>query len=274
LSIYSIILAQSIFIIQFVYYQLIKTAIMRTTQIYIPYYTTYTHVYQLAKAIQEGAKQVPNVEVTLYRIPETLSSEVLSKLHAAPATSDPEISPELLAKADGILFGFPTRFGSLPAQVKTFLDACGGIWMNGGLKKKFAGTFIATGSQHGGQETTHLSMINFFAHNGMTYVPLGYASEHLNESEEMIGGSPYGASVIAGSDGSRQPSEKELEIARIQGREFAELVSTYIKGATLPSQTTAAAKISNTATINEKQAQKLEKSKSNSLLRRLTRVFH
>ncbi|KXN67896.1 flavo protein WrbA [Conidiobolus coronatus NRRL 28638] len=203
---------------------------VQKTKISIPYYTTYTHVYQLAKAIKEGAEQIPNVEVTLYRIPETLPQEVLEKMHAAPPTSDPEFTPELLTQADGVLFGFPTRFGSLPAQLKSFLDACGGLWASGALRNKFAGTFVSTSSQHGGQETTHLAMINFFAHNGMAYVPLGYASDHVGEDEELIGGSPYGASVIAGSDGSRMPNEKELDIARTQGRKFAQIVSTYVKG--------------------------------------------
>jgi NAD(P)H dehydrogenase (quinone) len=202
----------------------------RATKIAIPYYSTYTHVYQLAKAIKEGVERVPNVEVALYRIPETLPQEVLEKMHAAPASEDPEITTDILTAADGFLIGFPTRFGSFPAQVKTFIDSTGGLWASKALYGKFAGTFVSTASQHGGQETTHLSLINWFAHNAINYVPLGYASPHVGEDQEILGGSPYGASTIAGSSGARQPTEKELETARIQGENFAKLVSTYVKG--------------------------------------------
>ncbi|KXN67895.1 flavo protein, partial [Conidiobolus coronatus NRRL 28638] len=117
-----------------------------------------------------------------------------------------------------------------PAQVKSFIDSLGGLWFSKALYGKFAGTFVSTSSQHGGQETTHLSLINWFAHNAINYVPLGYASPHVGEDQEILGGSPYGASTIAGSSGARQPTEKELETARIQGENFAKLVSTYVKG--------------------------------------------
>ncbi|KXN67902.1 protoplast secreted protein 2 precursor [Conidiobolus coronatus NRRL 28638] len=202
----------------------------RTTKIAIPYYTTYHHIYQLAKAIKEGAEKVANVEVTLYRIPETLPKNILEMIHAAPATEDPEVTGDILAAADGFLIGFPTRFGSMPAQVKSFIDSTGALWATKALYGKFAGTFISSNSQHGGQETTHLSLINWFAHNAINYVPLGYASPHVGEDQEILGGSPYGASTIGGSSGARQPNEKELETARIQGENFAKLVATYVKG--------------------------------------------
>ncbi|KXN67897.1 flavo protein WrbA [Conidiobolus coronatus NRRL 28638] len=202
----------------------------RATKIAIPYYTTYGHIYQLAKAIKEGVEKVPNVEVTLYRIPETLPKVVLEKMHAAPPSEDPEITGEILAQVDGFLIGYPTRFGSFPAQVKTFIDSTGGLWASKALYGKFAGTFVSSGSQHGGQETTHLALINWLAHNAISYVPLGYASQYSGEEHEILGGSPYGASTIVGSAGARQPSDKELEIARVQGETFAKLVSTYVKG--------------------------------------------
>ncbi|KAI9293540.1 NAD(P)H:quinone oxidoreductase, type IV [Neoconidiobolus thromboides FSU 785] len=203
----------------------------RTTKIYIPYYSTYQHIYTLAKAIKEGAERVPNVEVKLFQVPETLPEEVLAKMHAPAKPEDVEIiTPELLKEADGFLFGIPTRFGMMPAQWKHFWDGCGGLWATGALNGKFAGTFVSSNTQHGGQETTHLTFLTTVAHFGMVYVPLGYASSHLQEANEVIGGSPYGASVVAGENGSKQASEKELEIGRAQGENFAKLVSTYVKG--------------------------------------------
>ncbi|KAI9296873.1 flavodoxin-like protein [Neoconidiobolus thromboides FSU 785] len=203
----------------------------RTTKIYIPYYSTYQHIYSLAKAIKEGAERVPNVEVKIFQVPETLPQEVLTKMYAPPKPEGIEvITPELLKEADGLLFGIPTRFGMMPAQWKHFWDACGGLWATGALQNKFAGTFVSSNTQHGGQETTHLTFLTTIAHFGMVYVPLGYASTHLQEANEVIGGSPYGASVVAGENGAKQASEKELEIARTQGENFAKLVSQYVKG--------------------------------------------
>jgi NAD(P)H dehydrogenase (quinone) len=118
----------------------------------------------------------------------------------------------------------------MPAQIKAFLDSTGGLWASGGLAGKFAGTFFSTASQHGGQETTAFTTITYFAHHGMVYVPLGFANPHLFDNSEVIGGSAYGAGTVANGDGSRQVSQKELEIAHTQGENFGKIVSTYVKG--------------------------------------------
>ncbi|KAI9293536.1 NAD(P)H:quinone oxidoreductase, type IV [Neoconidiobolus thromboides FSU 785] len=203
----------------------------RPTKIFIPYYSTYQHILTLARAIKEGAERVSNVEVTLYQIPETLPQEVLTKMHAPAKPTDIEVlTPEKLKEADGFLFGVPTRFGIMPAQFKHFWDACGGLWATGALQGKFAGTFVSSNTQHGGQETTHLTFLTTFAHFGIVYVPLGYANPNLQEDKDVLGGSPYGASVVAGNNGARQASEKELDIARTQGENFAKILTQYVRG--------------------------------------------
>ncbi|KAI0243701.1 hypothetical protein L0F63_002079 [Massospora cicadina] len=146
-------------------------------KIAIVFYTTYLHIYKLAKAIKEGAEKSGLCEVNLYQVPETLSQEALDKMHAPPKPELPIVTPEILEEADGILFGYPTRYGTLPAQLKDFIDSCGKLW--------------------------------------------------ASEDAEMIGGTPWGASVIAGKDGTRQPSAKELEIAHTQGKNFAKTLCRY-----------------------------------------------
>ncbi|KAJ9073482.1 hypothetical protein DSO57_1016013 [Entomophthora muscae] len=185
-------------------------------QIAIVFYTTYLHTYHLAEAIREGAEKSGNCEIKLYQVPETLSPEELGNINAPTKPELPSITPELLKEADGILFGYPTRHGTLPAQLKELLDSCGGIWAEGALHGKMAGVFCSTSNQHGGHESSIMSLVTILTHFGLIFVPLGYNSPLLNEDAEMIGGSPWGASVIAGKDESRQPNEKELEIARIQ----------------------------------------------------------
>lgn len=199
-------------------------------KILIVFYSTYGHVYKLAQAIAEGAKSVSGVEVILKQVPETLPADVLTKMHASPKPDVPVATVQDLVDADGILFGFPTRFGMMAAQFKAFLDATGGIWKEGKLIGKPAGTFTSTASQNGGQETTHLTAITQFVHHGMVYVPIGYSSPLLFENAEVHGGSPYGASTLAGGDGSRQPSEREITVAKHQGQHFANFVSTLAKG--------------------------------------------
>ena len=132
---------------------------------------------------------------------------------------------EEFLQADAYLFGIPTRYGTMPTQWKTFWDATGALWAKGALVGKLAGTFFSTASQHGGQETTALTTVTHFAHHGMVYVPIGFTHKNLTDNSEVIGGSPYGAGTIAGGDGSRQPSEKELEIALYQGEFFAKFVN-------------------------------------------------
>ncbi|KAI7883991.1 NAD(P)H:quinone oxidoreductase, type IV [Lichtheimia hyalospora FSU 10163] len=197
--------------------------------VYIVIYTLYHHIYKLALEVQKGLEAV-GVEVKLFQVAETLSDEILTKMHAPPKPDLPVISVEQLTEPDGLIFGIPTRFGSCPAQIKALLDATGKLWATGALSGKFAGTFFSTASQHGGQETTSLTTITYFAHHGMIYVPFGFAHTALFDNSEVVGGSAYGAGTVANGDGSRQPTEKELDIARTQGENFGKVVVTYVKG--------------------------------------------
>lgn len=149
----------------------------------------------------------------------------------APAKPDlPILSVDKMAVPDGILFGLPTRFGTMPAQMKALLDASGALWAKGALSGKFAGTFFSTASQHGGQETTALTAVTYFSHHGMMYVPFGYANTALYNNDEVVGGSAYGAGTVADGDGSRQPTQLELGIAKNQGENFGVIVNTFVKG--------------------------------------------
>ncbi|KAG0765214.1 hypothetical protein G6F60_004992 [Rhizopus arrhizus] len=199
----------------------------RQAKVHVVIYTVYHHVYKLGVEVQKGLES-SGVDVKMFQVRETLPENVLTKIKAPPKPNLPIIKPEELNEADGILFGFPTRFGTMPSQMKTFLDATGAAFATQALHGKFAGTFFSTGSQHGGQETTALTTLTYFAHQGMTYVPLG-PIPHLNDMSEIVGGSPYGAGAIAG-DGSRNPTVKELEIARIQGKSFGDMIKSYVRG--------------------------------------------
>ncbi|CAG8591614.1 13301_t:CDS:2 [Funneliformis mosseae] len=191
----------------------------------------YTHVYQLAQEIKKGIESTDSsIQLDLYQVPETLPQEVLTKMYAPPKPELPIITPEVLAEADGILFGFPTRFGSMPAQFKSFLDSTGKLWSSGSLNNKFAGIFSSTATQHGGQETTAYTAITYLAHHGIIYVPLVSKLPYFGQTDEIIGGGPWGSGTITGSDASRPVSDREKEIARDQGKHFAEVVSTYVKG--------------------------------------------
>lgn len=188
----------------------------------IVYYSTYGHVAALAETIKEGVESVEGVTATIYQVPETLPEEVLEKMHAPPKKDYPIATAETLKQADGILFGMPTRFGSVPAQIKNFFDATGGIWHEGALIGKPAGVFFSCASQGGGNETTALMTIPFLTHHGLLYVPLGTRAKQFGTLSEVVGGGKWGAGTYAG-DGSRQPSERELGVARIQGESFAEI---------------------------------------------------
>jgi NAD(P)H dehydrogenase (quinone) len=179
------------------------------------YYSTWGHVATLAEEIKKGADAVSDVEATVWRVSETLPEEVLGKMGAAPAREDHRvISPRELADADGVLLGFPTRFGMMAAQMKAFLDATGGLWQSQALAGKPAGVFLSTGTQGGGQETTALTAVTQLVHHGMLFVPLGYTfGAGMFGVDEVRGGSPYGAGTFAGADGSRTPSEVELAVA-------------------------------------------------------------
>lgn len=202
----------------------------KTKRIMVIYYSTYGHTETLAREILAGLNSEKGVKAELWRVPETLNEEVLKKMWAKAQAEDvPVLSYDKMSEletADGFIFGTPTRFGMMSGQMKAFFDSTGGLWMKGALNGKPAGLFFSTGSQAGGQETTALSTISVLAHHGMIYVPLGYSyGKDLSTLSEVRGGSAYGAGTLAGSDGSRQPSELELKVARYQGEQFAKFVS-------------------------------------------------
>ncbi|XP_058195057.1 NAD(P)H dehydrogenase (quinone) FQR1-like [Rhododendron vialii] len=197
------------------------------TKVYIVYYSMYGHVAKLAEQIQKGAASVEGVEAKLWQVPETLPEEVLGKLGAPPKSDVPIIAPQELDEADGLIFGFPTRYGMMCAQFKAFFDSTGGLWRTQKLAGKPAGIFFSTGSQGGGQETTALTAITQLAHHGMIFVPIGYTfGAGMFEMEKVKGGSPYGAGTYAG-DGTRQPSELELEQAFHQGKYMAGIAKKF-----------------------------------------------
>ncbi|KAJ1944685.1 hypothetical protein FBU59_002533 [Linderina macrospora] len=198
---------------------------MAKPKVFVIYYSTYRHVHKLAESIKDGLEKSGKVDVEEYQFPETLSEEILGKMHAAPKPEIPEITVDKLPEADGYLFGFPTRFGAAPAQVKALFDVTGSLWQSGALYGKPVGLFFSTGSQHGGQETTAMTFLPNLAHHGMIYVPIGFKNPNLADNSEVIGGSAWGAGTVAGSDGGRIPSEKELDIAETQGEEFATFVA-------------------------------------------------
>lgn len=191
----------------------------------IVYHSTYGHVRTMAEAAAAAAGEVTGVEVLLRRVPETLSDDVLAKMGALDAlkaqANVPEVTPDDLAAADAILFGTPTRFGNMSGQMRQFLDSTGGLWMQGALVGKPGGVFVSTATQHGGQESTILSFHTYLLHQGMMVVGLPYAFQGQMRIDEITGGSPYGASTIAGGDGSRQPSETELDGVRFQAKHLA-----------------------------------------------------
>ncbi|KAJ0409903.1 hypothetical protein P43SY_005797 [Pythium insidiosum] len=189
----------------------------------IIYYSMYGHVAKMAEAVKEGAELVTHTTAEIYQVPETLPADVLAKMHAPPKKDHPIATSDVLKQADGILFGIPTRFGSMPAQIKAFFDATGSLWQSGALVGKPVGIFFSTATQGGGQETTAFSTITYLTHQGMVFVPLGYRTLHSFNLNEVHGGSPWGAGTLAGPDGSRQPSELELTIAKVQGETFASM---------------------------------------------------
>ncbi|KAJ2770275.1 hypothetical protein IWQ56_002230 [Coemansia nantahalensis] len=192
-------------------------------KVFVITYSMYGHINKMAESIVEGLQKA-GAEVGRYQVAETLSDEILGKMHAPPKPDIPIITADKLPEADGYLFGFPTRFGNTPAQMKAFFDSTGGLWQKGALAGKPAGIFFSTASQHGGQEATVLTTLPFLAHHGVIFVPFGSGHPNLFDNSEVIGGSPWGAGTIANGDGSRQPSQKELEIAVAQGENFAKIV--------------------------------------------------
>lgn len=195
------------------------------TKVQIVFYSTYGHVHRLAEAIAEGARSVPDTEVELLQVPESMSEEALKRTGAAQTRAAfahvPVATVDHLADADAIVFGTPTRFGNMAGQMRNFLDHTGGLWAKSALVGKVGSVFASSNSQHGGQETTITSFHTTLLHHGMVIVGVPYSCKELNETGEVSGGTPYGATTVAGSNGARQPTENELAIARFQGRHVA-----------------------------------------------------
>jgi NAD(P)H dehydrogenase (quinone) len=193
------------------------------------YYSMYGHVHRLAEAVAEGVREVPGAEAVLKRVPETLSPEVIQMMGAAEIQKEfaqiPVCTVNELPDYDAILFGTPTRFGNMCGQMKQFLDATGQLWMKGALIGKPAGVFTSTATQHGGQESTILSFHITLLHHGMVIVGLPYSFAGQMNNDEITGGSPYGASTVAGTKGERVPTDNELDAARYQGRHVATIAA-------------------------------------------------
>jgi NAD(P)H dehydrogenase (quinone) len=196
-----------------------------SAEIQVIFYSMYGHVYRMAEAVASGARKVAGVEVAIYQVPELVPEEALQRTGAKQAREVfariPVAEPDQLAAAAGIIFGTPTRFGNMCAQMRNFLDRTGRLWQEGRLVGKVGSVFTSTATQHGGQETTLTSFHSTLLHLGMIVVGVPYSEQRLLNMNEITGGTPYGASTLAGADGSRQPSENELEIARFQGRHVA-----------------------------------------------------
>jgi NAD(P)H dehydrogenase (quinone) len=198
-------------------------------KIQVIFHSLYTHVYQLAEAEAAGAREVPGTDVLLAQVAETLPREILEKMGAVETKKVfahvPVADPQSLADADAIILGSPTRYGANTAQMQAFLDATGGLWAQGKLVGKLGSAFTSTASQHGGQETTLIHMHTFFYHQGMVVAGVPYSAQELLNLDEISGGTPYGASTVAGPRGERTPTANELAIARFQGRHVAQLAA-------------------------------------------------
>jgi NAD(P)H dehydrogenase (quinone) len=192
-------------------------------KVLVLYYSMYGHIEAMADAIAEGAKSVPGTGVTIKRVAETIPAEQAAAHGVKLDQKAPVATPDELAAYDAIIFGTPTRFGNMAGQMRTFLDQTGGLWMKGALVGKIGSVFASTGTQHGGQETTITSFHSTLLHQGMVIVGVPYSCSGLTNMSEIAGGTPYGATTLAGTDGSRKPSQNELDIARFQGKHVAEL---------------------------------------------------
>ena len=194
-------------------------------KILILYYSSYGHIERMAQAVAEGVRSVQGIEVTIKRVPELVPEEVARNAGMKLEQEAPLATPGELADYDAILVGVPTRFGRMASQMANFWDQTGGLWAEGALVGKVGSVFTSTATQHGGQESTILSTQTMLLHHGLIIVGLPYSWAGQSRLDEITGGSPYGASTISGGDGSRQPSENELEGARFQGRHVAEVTA-------------------------------------------------
>ena len=193
------------------------------------FYSMYGHVYKMAQAVAEGVKQVSGAEVSMYQVAELIPDAALEKYGAKAAKASfanvPVATVDKLTEADAIIFGTPTRFGNMAAQMRNFLDQTGALWGKGALVGKVGSVFASTGTQHGGQETTITSFHSTLLHHGMIIVGVPYTESGLTYMDDITGGTPYGATTLAGADGKRQPSENELKVARFQGKHVAEIAT-------------------------------------------------
>jgi NAD(P)H dehydrogenase (quinone) len=198
-------------------------------KIYVVFYSMYGHIHKMAEAVAAGVRQVKDSDVQLFQVPELVPEEALIKSGAKKARDAfahiPLIEPDQLPQADAIIFGCGTRFGNMAAQMRNFLDRTGGLWAKGALIGKIGSVFTASATQHGGQETTITSFHTTLLHHGMIIVGVPYACAGLTNMAEITGGSPYGASTLTAPDGSRQPSQNEIDIAQFQGRHVALLAA-------------------------------------------------
>ncbi len=196
-------------------------------RVQVVFYSMYGHIYKMAEAVAEGARSVEGVEVNLLQVPELVPDAALERTGGKAARAAfahiPVATTDQLPQADAIIFGTPTRFGNMCAQMRNFLDQTGGLWAKGALIGKVGSVFASTATQHGGQESTILSFHTTLLHHGMVVVGMPYSEARQTTMAEITGGSPYGATTITGGDGSRQPSENELAIARSQGKHVAEI---------------------------------------------------
>ncbi|AJF05924.1 NAD(P)H:quinone oxidoreductase [Geoalkalibacter subterraneus] len=200
-----------------------------SVKINIIFYSMYGHVYQMAEAVAKGVRGYQGAEANLYQVPELVPKDVLESSGALKAKEAfahiPTATLDQLEEADALIFGTPTRFGNMCAQMRNFLDQTSGLWLKGALVDKVGSVFTSTASQHGGQETTITSFHTTLLHHGMVIVGVPYTEQRLLNMDEITGGTPYGASTLADGDGSRQPSENELAIAQVQGLRVAEIAA-------------------------------------------------
>lgn len=200
------------------------------TKILVLYYSSYGHIETMAQAVAEGARQVPGAEVVVKRVPETAPLDVAKAAHFKLDQAAPIATVNELPEYDAIIIGTPTRYGRMASQMASFLDQTGGLWFQDKLVGKVGSVFSSTASQHGGQETTITSTIVNLMHFGMIIVGLPYSEKRLTDISTVNGGTPYGATTIANGDGSRMPSEAELEMAKFQGRHVADVTAALVKG--------------------------------------------
>ncbi len=197
-------------------------------KVLVLYYSMYGHVETMAQAVAEGVQRVSGAEVTIKRVPESMDAARFAEAGGKVDQQAAEAAPDDLPQYDAIIVGTPTRFGNMAGQMRNFWDRTGGLWASGALHGKIASVFTSTGTG-GGQELTLTSVWTTLAHHGMVIVPIGYGTKELFDISQVRGGTPYGASTLAGGDGSRQPSAEELAIARYQGEHVARL-AVKLKG--------------------------------------------